>query len=302
MANGGERVTTEAGSTVPRRQLGRYLRELRQESGITLEQAGVALEWSVQKLWRLESGAGSRPIRKLDVQAMCQLYGASTEMAEVLTGLAAETQARGWWHAYGESIPPWFELYVGLETAASRLRKYDPELVPGLLHTEAYTREILAIEEPHLSPPEVEAKVRLKRDRQRLLTRTTPPAPKLDIVISETVLRRPLSDREAMAEQLRHMMRVAQTEAVDLRVLPHSAGLHRAAVAGGFCILDFPRNGRRSEPTTVHSDKPTGSLYLDKPTEVSTYEAIWADLLTRSLDPRESLIFISKITEEYLTS
>ena len=44
------------GSTVPRRQLGRYLRELRAGQRITVKTAAEKLEWSETKVWRIETG------------------------------------------------------------------------------------------------------------------------------------------------------------------------------------------------------------------------------------------------------
>src|SRR5687768_16016265 len=112
-------MTTDAGSTVPRRQLGRYLRQLREDARITVKAAADALEWSTPKIWRIESGIVS--MRALDVEAMCRVYGAPADITQALMGLAKETKAKGWWHSYGDAIPGWFELYVGLESAANRL-------------------------------------------------------------------------------------------------------------------------------------------------------------------------------------
>ena len=86
---------------------------------MTVKAAADALEWSTPKIWRIETGATS--MRSLDAEAMCRVYGASPEMTEALMGLAKETKGRGWWHSYGDAIPEWFELYVGLEAAAVRL-------------------------------------------------------------------------------------------------------------------------------------------------------------------------------------
>src|SRR5215469_12027890 len=95
---GRKRMTPETtGSTVPRRQLGRHLRELRNRAKMTVKVAAEALEWSEPKLWRIETGQTA--LRSLDVQAMCNVYGAPPELTEALVGLAKETKARGWWHA-----------------------------------------------------------------------------------------------------------------------------------------------------------------------------------------------------------
>ncbi|MGH3696008.1 MAG: helix-turn-helix domain-containing protein [Pseudonocardiaceae bacterium] len=91
------------GSTVPRRQLGRYLRDLRNSSRLTVRAAAERLEWSEAKIWRIETGQTA--LRSLDVEAMCKIYGAPPETTEGLMGLAKETKARGWWHSYGDVIP-----------------------------------------------------------------------------------------------------------------------------------------------------------------------------------------------------
>ena len=97
-----------SGSTVPRRQLGRYLRDLRGKARLTVKVASAELEWSEAKIWRIETGQTS--LRSLDVEAMCKVYGAPTDLAEALKGLAKETKGRGWWHAYGDVIPDGFDL------------------------------------------------------------------------------------------------------------------------------------------------------------------------------------------------
>ncbi|HEY0699720.1 MAG TPA: helix-turn-helix domain-containing protein, partial [Micromonospora sp.] len=105
-----ERTTV---SSVPRRHLGRKLRELRVGARMTLEGAAAALSCAAQRLWLVESGLG--PIRTADVGAMCELYEAGPEPTAALVALAGETKARGWWHAYDSPVPAWLDLYPGLE-------------------------------------------------------------------------------------------------------------------------------------------------------------------------------------------
>ncbi len=126
------------GSTVPRRQLGRYLRDLRNAAGITTKVAARELERSEPTIWRIETGQTS--VRSLDVKAMCDLYGATPDITEALMSLAKETKAKGWWQAYGDVVPDWLDIYIGLEAAAARLSTYQGELVPGLFQTEDYAR------------------------------------------------------------------------------------------------------------------------------------------------------------------
>ena len=67
---------------------------------------------------------------------MCRIYAAPPDLTGALMGLAKATKAKGWWHAYGDVIPENFDVYLGLEEAASHLAWYEPELVPDLLQTE----------------------------------------------------------------------------------------------------------------------------------------------------------------------
>ena len=147
------------GSTVPRRQLGRYLRELREDAHITVSAAAKALEWSAPRIWRYETG--QVPMHPNDVEAMCRLYGAPPETLETLRGLARETKSRGWWHSYGEAVNDWFKLYIGLEAAAVRLRKYEANVIPGLLQTVEY------VQRDHRHGPSDHARSRNGGPRQR---------------------------------------------------------------------------------------------------------------------------------------
>jgi hypothetical protein len=260
--------------------------------------AADALEWSPQKIWRIENGAVA--MRSLDVEAMCRIYGASAEVTEALMALARETKARGWWHSYGDTVPAWFSLYVGLESAASHLRRYEPELVPGLLQTKAYTRALIDVHNPAATDSDRDRLTAVRMERQGLLSRRLPAPPQLDVILNEHVLRRPLRDCQAMAGQLDHLTHMAERPNISVRVLPMSAGLHAAVTAGAFVILDFPANGTREpEPSTVYSEGLTGALYLDKPAEVTAYAAAWIRLAQVALGEGESEALIKAAAEEY---
>ncbi|MEU4779380.1 helix-turn-helix transcriptional regulator [Micromonospora sp. NPDC023633] len=291
-------MVDDLGSTVPRRQLGRLLRQFRNEAGVTLDAAAEALEYSRQKIWRLECGMG--PVRVLDVKAMCELYGVSPEMTEAMRGLAAETKSKGWWHAYGDAVPNWFELYVGLESAAAYLRRYDESLIPGILQTKQYAHALYRLG-GRLSDEERERAVQVRLQRQALLVRRLPAAPRLDAVLSEAVLRRILGGPEVMSLQLDQLVKLSSLPNVSVRVLPLAAGPQPGAVAGSFVILDFPptKGGRAApEPSVVYSESLTGALYLDKPDEMAAYDRVWRGLDALALSEAESRDMIKRLIGE----
>jgi transcriptional regulator with XRE-family HTH domain len=273
------------GSTVPRRQLGRYLRDLRNGQRLTVRAAAERLEWSEAKIWRIETGQVG--LRSLDVEAMCRIYGAAHDLTEALMGLAKETKARGWWHAYGDVIPEGFDVYIGLEEAAASFSWYESELMPGLLQTEGYARAVIGADKPGVDDQEIDRRVHVRIERQALLTRVTA-APELRIVLNEAIVRRPVGGTEVMSGQLRRLLDASELPNVALRIIPFSAGLHLGIISGPFVILRFPLNGdgRASEPPTVYVDGFTGDLYLDKPNEIQRYDeafgAIWSAALGES--------------------
>jgi transcriptional regulator with XRE-family HTH domain len=246
------------GSTVPRRQLGRYLRDLRNAAGITTKLAARELERSEPTLWRIETGQTS--VRSLDVKAMCELYRATPDMTEALVSLAKETKAKGWWQTYGDAVPEWFDLYVGLEAAAVKMSKYEPELVPGLFQTEDYARTIIRAHNPDETESEIDRRLKLRLARQAIVRRSIDP-PLLQVAIGEQVLRRPVGSSGVMTAQLGKLAEASEFPNVKLRVVPFGSGYHPGLLCGSFTILRFPLNGgnAESEPPTVYSEGFTGA-------------------------------------------
>jgi Domain of unknown function (DUF5753) len=216
----------------------------------------------------------------------------------VLVSLAAASKSKGWWQSYGDAVPEWFELYVGLEAAALRVRNYESALVPGLLQTREYA-EVVVDTVPDISEAEVARRVAVRLERQKLLARSAPGPLRLEVIINEAVLRRQLADRATMRGQLARLAGAAKIPDVDLRVVPLSARPHHTLVTGAFVILEFPTTGARpAEPTTVYSEGLTGALYLDRPQEVDAFETAWAMLGDTALDVDDSADMINTIIKE----
>ncbi|MFY1702641.1 helix-turn-helix domain-containing protein [Micromonospora sp. WMMA1923] len=280
-------------SGVPRRVLGRALRELRSEARMTLEGAADALGWSRRRVWLIEGGGG--PTRGADVRAMCELYDARTKLTGALVALAGETRSKGWWRAYEGPVPAWFDVYAGLESDACRLREYQHALIPALLQTRGYALRV----EGHLPAGERDRVVEARLARQGLLRRTFPVPPRLEVVLSESVLLRAACDPATGVGQLRHLLEVGGLPQVSIRVLPFAAGMCAGVLAGPFVLLDFPP-GNRAEvaPPVVYQESMTGALYLDRPHELAAYQRAWASFDDLALDPDQSRTLVEKILEE----
>jgi len=130
-------ATRAAGPSVQRLVLGGHLRRLRERAGFTTEQAAEAIRASHSKISRMEHGRVS--FKERDIADLLTLYGV-TSLAERqgLLALAREANTPGWWAGYSDILPNWLEPYFGLEAAASFIRTYELQFVPGLLQTEEY--------------------------------------------------------------------------------------------------------------------------------------------------------------------
>jgi len=130
-----------SGPTVLRILLGSQLRRLRDAKGISRDDAGYHIRSSGSKISRLELGRVGFKLR--DVEDLLTLYGVTDgETRTALMALARQANTPGWWHKYTDVLPDWFQVYVGLEEAATLIRTYEVQFVPGLLQTEDYVRAI----------------------------------------------------------------------------------------------------------------------------------------------------------------
>jgi hypothetical protein len=208
-------------------------------------------------------------------------------------------EGQGWWHAYGDVIPEGFDVYIGLEEAASGLSWYESELVPGLLQTEEYARVVIGADKPDMDPQEIDRRVQVRMARQAMLVRVTAP-PTVQVVLNEAILRRPVGGSHVMAGQLRRLAEAAALPNIVIRVVPFSAGLHHGLMSGPFVILKFPLNGdgKESEPPTVYVDGFTGDLYLDKPHEVQRYSDAYVGISGSALDKTTSRKFVLQAAKE----
>jgi transcriptional regulator with XRE-family HTH domain len=133
---------SEDGSTLARRQLGKYLRNGRQERGLSLHEAAKLIQRSGSTLHRMEKGQVGE-LREIDIDALCTIYEFDADHTAAMKALAVQGNELGWWYEYADLLPRNFDFYVGLEASARRLTTYEPELVPGLLQTPAYASVLI---------------------------------------------------------------------------------------------------------------------------------------------------------------
>lgn len=288
---GGPVISSQPGSgspTVLRMMLGSQLRKLREANGITREEAGYLIRASESKISRMELGRVS--FKERDVIDLLAMYGVDDDGDRAaLVALARDANSPGWWHKYSDVLPDWFSVYVGLEEAASLLRVYEVQFVPGLLQTTDYTRAIVERGQPAAPAEEIERRVLLRAARQEMLAK--PGAPRLWTVIDEAALRRPIGGPAVMRAQLERLIAAAGEPGITVQVVPFGSGGH-AAEGGAFTIMRFPET---ELPDVVYVEQLTSALYLDKRDDVEKYSEVMDRLSVESEPPERTADMLGEI-------
>ncbi|HVT71192.1 MAG TPA: helix-turn-helix transcriptional regulator [Trebonia sp.] len=284
--SGLEELPAEA--TVLRMLLGTQLRRLREAAGISAEKAGYEIRASRSKISRLETGRVGFKLR--DVEDLLTLYGVTQEQQRAkILALATRSRTPEWWAKYGDILPDWFETYLGLESAASVIRSFELQFVPGLFQTEDYARAVTLLGHQTAPADEIERRVVLRRRRQELLTRPQPPTSW--VVMDEAVLRRPVGGAAVMRAQLGRLVEAARMPNVTLQVIPFAQGGH-AGASGSFSILRFEE---RDLPDVVYIEQLTSAVYLDQRPDIEHYLEVVDQLSAEALTPAETVRFIGQV-------
>ncbi|MBY8862380.1 helix-turn-helix domain-containing protein [Nocardia sp. CA2R105] len=285
-------------ATIPRRQLGRLLRDLRQGAGMTIAELARRIERGATTVQRLETGSADR-IRLWDIEAICQVCGADETTTAALKGLAQEGNTQNWWHQYGDLIPMNFDVYMGLEAGAARLTSFQ-ELVPGLLQTPEYARTLTQLAHPSEQEGEIARRVDVRIRRQTLLTRKRKPVP-LDVILDQSALDRVIGGRRIMDVQLRHLADTGTRPNITIRVLPFGAGVPLGDLTGPFTILDFPQSKHDMpiEPSMVYAEGFAGAMYFEDLNVVERYRQAHADLGQVALSEQDSRQLLRDKAREY---
>lgn len=279
------------GPTVLRMLLGAQLRRLRESSGVTREGAGWEIRASESKISRMELGRVG--FKERDVADLLTLYGVTaSEEREALLKLARDANSPGWWHRYGDVLPSWFQSYLGLEAAAVLIRSYEVQFVPGLLQTREYARAVVLLGHGRAAPAEIERRVALRMQRQRLLHRERPP--QLWAVVDEAALRRPIGGPRVMRDQVAALIEATKSPNIRLQVIPFAAGGH-AAAGGAFTILRF---GDQELPDVVYIEQLTSALYLDKRDDLDYYAVAMERLCVEAEPPERTPEILGGILDD----
>jgi transcriptional regulator with XRE-family HTH domain len=271
--------------TIRSRALGEGLGRAMRQAGLNGKQVGHQLGWSSSRVSRLLSG--KRGGSEVDVSAFLAVCGVKGTERDRLLELCREQNASGWLEQYSR-LPQHLVTYIDHEDKATKIAWFQVVLVPGLLQTGDYAREVMSC--INIPANEIHDRVAARLARQSLFSKPRPPS--CTFYLHELVLRLPVGGPAVMSDQLHHLLRMAVRPSVTLRVLPTSRGAH-AAWSGSFVFMEFAE----FRPL-VYLESATSCLFLEKPEETEVYKDILMTLADTALSEEESKKLIANIATE----
>lgn len=289
-------MTTVHSPTVGRRRLRNALRHARDAADLTQEQVAEAMDWSLSKVIRIETGGVG--VSTSDLRQLLQLYQVADpgQVAELIE-LARIGRQRPWWTRYKEVVPGGYLAYIGLEDESSALRCVNPVGMPGLLQTEEFARALADASwwtttvgggvRPAPSVAAERADVRMIRQRE-VLHRPNPP--EITAVLDEAVLWRQIGGPQVLKRQLEHLIALGNQPHITVHVLPFTASMLN--MVSPFVILEFPDP---ADTDVIYAESAFEYRVIDEPSELETHRDVFEHLRVASLSEAESLELIARV-------
>ncbi|KDN23827.1 helix-turn-helix domain-containing protein [Amycolatopsis rifamycinica] len=278
------------GPTARRMILGSQLRRLREEAGITRQQAGYNIRGSESKISRLELGRVG--FKERDVTDLLTMYGVDDPVERrAFLDMVKQSNEPGWWRRFGDTMPNWFTDLVGLEEAAARIQIWEPLYVSGLLQIEPYARAIFSHGRSEMADERVDQLVALRMRRQKMFSR--PDAPRVWMVLDESVLHRPIGGVKVLKQQIEYLLEMSALPHVSIQVLPFTrSGL---SAEHAFSLLRF---GEPELPNIAYVEYLTGAHYIEKREEIEKYSRALDMLAVDAETPERSRSMLAKRRQE----
>lgn len=266
-----------ADSPEARLRYGEELRSRREAAGFTQEELSVRAIMSRTHIAHIEAGRRRPSVE--DARRLDDVLEAGGVLVRFLP-------------SRGEGcVAEHFAEALELERHATVIRAYAPKLVPGMLQTKAYAREVLQSGFPPKTDEERDALLVTRLARGKVLDEFKSPV--TWFLLDEDVLRRPVGGPRVMCEQLRHIAEVGESRRIRVHVLPFAVGPH-ALLEGSVTLMWFA-----DLPAVAYVEGLTTGRVLENPAVVRECQVAYEHATGDALSHRKSLALIRSIAEDY---
>lgn len=247
------------------------------------------VDWPEAKVCLMETG--KRPPSSVDVASYLAGCGPLRRPEyDDLVALAKEPDTGHWLRPHNPELPHELRSLIIAESMATAITSYEPLIIPGLLQTERYIRELFHWGSTRPAD-EIELRVRARVARQELLWQQHPPV--CTFYIAEHALRTVVGDPSVMSEQILHLVLLSHEQCCSLRVVPDKAGPF-GSIGGMFMLLAYP-----DDDTLAYTEGPAAGVFVEGSDDVSRYRALCGRLDTHALDATESRAWLTNLASAF---
>lgn len=277
---------------VLRHQLRVRLRQLRVDAKLTQRYVADTLGWSESKLLRVEGGQVG--LSRTDLKALLELYGVNNIDESAELAQMADHSRRQPWGEYRDVLHPEYLVYLRYEGVASRIRTFQPLVIPGLLQTEEYAHDLIhALASADAPPAALQRQLQARMQRQRLLD--SDDGPLLSFIIDESALYRRVDagshSRTVIEQQLQRLVDLSSRPWVTIQILPATHGIHYS-MNRSFVLMDLTIT---NEKVLYLEGSRSGSAASSDPDQISTYEQTFARLTKNATRPDDLAAYLNQV-------
>ncbi|MFI9172910.1 helix-turn-helix domain-containing protein [Streptomyces lincolnensis] len=256
------------------RTFGAVVQALREHAGLSREEFADLVRFSKHTVASVELG------RRMPDPAL-------VERAEGVLGNTGALRRAAGHLARQPGLAAWFRQWARLEGAAITLCTYECRMIPGLLQTEAYARQLFDDELPPLKDDQIEAQWEARATRQRLLRER--PNTAFSFIIEEQLFLRHTGGTAVTRDLIDHVLEISELRNVEIQIMPlvreSHAGLH-----GPMQLLETPDN-----KWFAYTEAPESGQLLSDPKNVSVLQQRYARMRSQALNPEDSVSLLQRM-------
>ncbi|MET9394277.1 helix-turn-helix transcriptional regulator [Streptomyces sp. NPDC006624] len=255
---------------------GDWLRQRREAAGLTQQQLADMTVMTRSHIAHIEAG------RRVPSKEDARRLDTALNTGDVLSSFLPTEDV---------AVADYFESARQLEQQAVMIREFALSFVPGILQTEAYARAVLNTAFPRVSDEECDRRLVTRLERARILD--DPVTPVVWVLLDEAVLRRAVGGPEVMAEQVMHMVRLAERGRVRVHVLTFELGFH-PLMENMLSLMWFD-----DQPPVAYSEGLRMGRLHDSPSVVQELQGRYDLAMSDALPLKESMSLLRATAEEY---
>jgi len=248
---------------------GDWLKEQREAAGLTQQQLAEVAVMTRTHIAHIEAG------RRVPSEEDARRLDKALNTGNVLSRFLPQQDV---------AVADYFEATRQLEQQAVMIREFALSFVPGILQTERYARAVLSTSFPPVSEVECDRLVVTRLERSKILD--DPVTPVVWALLDEAVLRRWIGGPGVMAEQLDHLVRLAESGRIQVHVLPFTLGLH-PLLSNMLTLLWF-----EDQPPVAYGEGLWMGKIHDSPSIVQEIQHRYDFALGNALPLKESLALL----------